>query len=437
MIKLFAIALINIGLLSSALASSLPDSSQALTLEQCLAIAKANNLTLQKAQKSHAIAELARMEISTTAYPQVKVQAGGTYAPSSSRHGYDPAITDQGQLSGQVVVEQSLYDGGIRSLKKTQADLDIKRLTKEQMLALKDLELNITQVFVEALRAQSELALRTEGQSTLSDYYLLVKSLHAAGTVGLTDVLSTQARLLSDSLLMIQAAQNMIADKLTLAELMGIASDTSYSLAGNLDGIISQLGDSLNKPASLDSLQNLELSVAGLEYKRSLLDVRATQKEIIPTLSLMGDLGYLSSRNNLLLPPSERVNGVGYEVGVTLSMPIFDWGGRKLRIRQLELTSESIRTQGEILRHSLLSEFKTALSGLSSARTRLRLAEAAINTASDNFSLIKAKYVGGSALTLEVLDAYQILTEARLAKLDVLAEIATLGAKLQRINAHE
>jgi outer membrane protein TolC len=218
---------------------------------------------------------------------------------------------------------------------------------------------------------------------------------------------------------------------------MGNPSDTSFALDGTLDELISSLGDSSAFLASFDSLKNLELSAANLEYNHSQFDIRVIKREIIPTISLIGDAGYLFSRENLLLPRSKRINGIGYEVGVALGMPIFDWGSRRFRIRQFELTSDSLLIQMMILRRSLLSEYNTALTGLSSARKRLRLAERAINAASDNYDLTKAKYAGGSALTLEVLDAYQTLTESRLTRLDILAEIATVGAKLQRINAHE
>ena len=142
--KLLAIVLFCIYAASPAAALPPPDSGQALTLDRYLAIARANNLSLQQAQKASHIAELSRKEISKTAYPQVSFLGNGTYAPLSSRHGYDPAISNEGQLGGQVILEQSLYDGGIRGLRIAQADLDIRRLSKEQQLVLKDLELNVT-----------------------------------------------------------------------------------------------------------------------------------------------------------------------------------------------------------------------------------------------------------------------------------------------------
>ena len=417
--------------------SSQTDSLRTLTLEHCIATAKNNSLIMQQAQKAQHIAVLARKDISATAYPLVKLEAGGVYSPVTLRHGYDPTITDQGQLSGQAVVEQPIYDGGIRGLRKTQGDLDIGRLNIEQLLAVKNLEFNVTHAFIEALSSQSEMSLRKSDESNLYDYYLLAKSLHAAGSADYTDVLSTQSRLLSDSLALNQTDQKLTANKLALAELIGNAGDTAFSLSGTLEDLIPQSGDRQGAMAYFDSLQNLELSSAQLDYKRSQFDISAIRREMIPNLSFIGDLGYLSSRDNLLLPTSERINGIGYEVGFSLGVPIFDWGIRKRRIQQLQLTSDSLQLQTEILKRSLLTQYRTTLAGLSSARNRLRLADAALSTASDNFDLMKAKYAGGSALTVEVLDAYQALTEARLSKLEILADMATLSALLRRINAHE
>jgi len=45
--------------------------------------------------------------------------------------GYDPALSNGGQISGQVIVQQSLYDGGIRGLKSDQLSLDIDRLRRK------------------------------------------------------------------------------------------------------------------------------------------------------------------------------------------------------------------------------------------------------------------------------------------------------------------
>ena len=103
-----------------------------LTLEQCLSLAKKNSPALRAAEGAIRSSELARSELSTTALPQLKAVVGGNYAPVPPRFGYDPAISNGGQVEEQVVVQQSLYDGGVRSLKSVQLHYDNERLTKER-----------------------------------------------------------------------------------------------------------------------------------------------------------------------------------------------------------------------------------------------------------------------------------------------------------------
>ena len=81
-----------------------------LTLEECLALAQKNSPALQAAEGELHSTQLADAELSTTALPQVKAAGGASYAPMPPGFGYDPAISNGGQLAAQVIVEQSIYD---------------------------------------------------------------------------------------------------------------------------------------------------------------------------------------------------------------------------------------------------------------------------------------------------------------------------------------
>ena len=56
--------------------------------------------------------------------------------------------------------------------------------------------------------------------------------------------------------------------------------------------------------------------------------------------------------------------------------------------------------------------------------------------AEENFILTKSKYAAGAALALEVLAAQQMLTESHLAEIQTLADIRSLNARIERLNAH-
>ena len=101
-----------------------------LTLDSCLVIALANSPALRSADNAVRAAGLARSELLTTVLPQIQAVIDGIYLPVPPRYGYDPAITDGGEVRGLVAVRQSVYDSGVRSLKSDQFSLDIDRLER-------------------------------------------------------------------------------------------------------------------------------------------------------------------------------------------------------------------------------------------------------------------------------------------------------------------
>src|SRR5271169_5772592 len=96
-----------------------------ISLSQAIELALKNNLQMAVARNDREASEKARSEINTTGLPQIKSEISAIYAPANPSFGYDPVITNQGQLGAQVLVQQSLYDGGTRALKSDQLSLGI------------------------------------------------------------------------------------------------------------------------------------------------------------------------------------------------------------------------------------------------------------------------------------------------------------------------
>jgi len=415
---------------------SLSFGQSTLTLEQCLAKARANGPALRIAENAVRMAELSKRELSTTARPQLKTAIGAGYAPFSRHFGYDPALSNGGQLTGQLMAEQIIYDGGRRSVKATQFDLDIARSGKERQLAVRDLEFGVRQAYVGVLKAQAEVSLREQTLMQLADYLELVARLNAGGAVAYTDLLKTRVELSTASISAAQARQSVTLAKYDLAELMGKPEDTSFNLSGSLDAYPIGQFDVIDAHMPFDSSQNLELAVARLNCERSVTEIREAERDRLPTVSLVGDAGLLTSRENLQLPHAERFRSIGYSVGFSLDLPLFDWGGRRFRVQQRQLAAESAMLQSEALRRSIAAEYRKSQLQLISATSQLDSLRANIKVAEDNFLLTKSKYAGGAALASEVLSAQQFLAETKISELETLAEMQILLARLEQIAAH-
>ena len=417
-----------------ALCAPLPGAGQtSLSLDSCLVLARRNSPQFRIADNAVRAAGLARSELSTTAFPQLQAVIDGIYIPVPPKYGYDPAITDGGEVRGLVSLRQSVYDGGLRGLKSDQLSVDIERLENERRIAALDLTLAVKQAFCESLRARAEVVLQQESVDQLEGYLGLVRRLHNGGSAGATDLLKSEIQTSTARLALAKAREASLGALFALEEVTGIPPDTSVTLA---DSLVETSGPPPDSAGVFDPASTIDMTVVGMLVRRSMLEEDMTRRERFPDISLFADAGYLASGDNLRLPASERVNGLGYEVGLGIQFPILNWGATGLRTEQKEVATDDIRNRMEILRRSIASDAARLRVQIAGARERLGLLRSNLMKANDNYILTKSKFAAGASLSLEVLSAQQALTDARLAELQSLADIRSFTAKIERLNAH-
>ncbi len=407
-----------------------------LTLDSCISLAKERNLQLRVSAAAAASADLLLGEFQAATKPQVRLKSDAIVAPLTPSLGYDPVVSNQGELSAQVVVEQTLYDGGVRGLRSDRLTMETQRAALQHRATERDLVFAVQTAFVEALRSSREVALQQESLDQLAEYLTIAERMAHGGAGSSTDVLKTRVQL-ADAAIALQSAIATAADsRLALAELIGIPVDTAFSVQGSLDTLIGVPADTAANAEVQDPSQNLDMRIAAMEVQQSLLDAETARRELYPTIGLFGDAGFLTSVENLRLPSGERSTIAGYEVGVSVELPVFTWGATDLRAQEREIAVDTLRFQSMLLRRSLEHDVRRTLIRLAAAGDHLRSLRSSLTAAEDNFLLTKSKYVGGGSLALEVLTAQQLLTDRKLSELQTLAEIQDLKAEIQRLSSH-
>jgi outer membrane protein TolC len=406
-----------------------------LSLDDCLRAALEQSLAVRSADNAVHSAQLAHEEIGRTALPQVTVDGKAWSAPNSEHFGYDPAVTDGGQFSAQLGVQELLYDGGVRGLRTDQLDLDTGRLRTEQRRAQRDLKYTVTVAFLDLLEAQGEATLQQQRVDVLSDYLGLVNRLFHGGGVSYTDVLKTEVSYENARVTLRRAIQSRTTAKVSLAEAMGAPHDTAFSVAGTLDTPESDAIDSLLYRLHADTLHNLDLQISKSNVQRSALEVDVVRREKLPSISLTGDFGLLSSGDNLYHPAERRPSVLGYSIGISVENLLFNWGATDLRIQQRELEAENMQLFYEQQRRGLVADLVRLRAQIASAVDELHSISRTLKVAEDNFALTKAQYAGGGTTALEVLSAEQLLAENRLADLQTRAELQRFFARANHLTA--
>lgn len=408
-------------------------SQSVLTLEQCLTLARQYSPRLRIGQSRTRSAGLALEELRTTQLPLIRLAAQPVYAPFGGKFGYDPALSNGGQIVGQIVLQQSMYDGGVRSLKADQIATDLERLDREYSLTNRDLAFSVKQAFFETLRSQQEVLLEGESVQQLADYDDLVRRVYSGGGTAYTDVLRANLQL-ADARMTLQRAQDENAlNKYRLAELIGSAIDTSFSVEGAWDQEPPAPSDSLTRALNPDSIAYIELSIADLEMKSRSLDVQMAERERWPVVTFAADAGYANSGENLRLGPTERFSAVGFSMGIVIDLPLVTWGATGIRVQERQTSLDMLRLETNLLQRSLIAEAKKTILQLARSRERLQAVRRTTRMAEENFLLTKSRFAGGGGLSLEVLAAQQTLREAKRAELRALADIRLLSAHLEQL----
>ena len=401
-----------------------------LTLSAAIDLAMKNNQQVVIAANERSITEKTHAEFATGSLPQFKVGISTIYAPVTSSFGYDPALSNGGQLSGQVFLQQSIFEGGARSVRSDQLMIDVRKASIGMQTVKRDLRYAVTTAFIEALRSRDEVSLLETSIAQLREYLEAARRRFLGGGASQSDVLRAEVELSNSELALSQAKTSYTVARFGLAELLGGAIDSSIIPSGNLEGLIE------TSPGSIPG-RALDLELARAEEDRSALDVRLAETESNPLVAMFADAGMLSSIQNLQLAPNDRSAILGYSVGVSVEFPLFDWGGRNLRREARVLQRTSLSAGTALLERKIQSDMARLTLQLTDAQHRLGILRQNVVKSKEVFLLTTSRYLSGNALAVEVLGAHQLVFDTELATLQTLADIQTTSAKIAQLTTKD
>jgi outer membrane protein TolC len=407
--------------------------SDTLTLSRCVEIARRNSPELRIAARAVDASRLDRRLAARARWPLLTFVGGAGYAPYTLHFGYDPAVSNGGELGARVIAEETLYDAGQYGLHIQSAENETARQNVSLQQQDRDLVYSVNLAFIDVLTTERQRDLRMQSAARLTEYNGLVSSMNQSGTVNYTDLLNTKVQLAQAKIDADDAERAVAGARLNLNRLLGFPDDSAVVIAGSLDSLLIVAADTATDIAGIAPARDLDLKAARLDYTRSRIALSMAKSQWKPTVSLSADAGVLTSRENLQLPASERYSSTGYSVGISLSMPVWDWNRRKIEIDRTLTQVKAAQDNVDLVKRNLLADFGETSLRLSTARRRLLSIRQAAQTADTNYLLNKAEYADGNASASDVLLAQQALANIRQSEIETLAEIQSLKARLDKI----
>lgn len=257
--------------------------------------------------------------------PQVSGSSINSYAPVINGFGYDNAITNGGQLSGIVNVNQTLVSRGNLSAQYKNIQLQNQGIANTARISMQDLKRTITNQYLTAFGTLQELNMAKEIHELLQKEVGILKTLTEKNVYRQTDYLTLLVTVQQQDLSLRQLDIQYYNDFATLNYLAGIV-DTA---AVNLDEPSFTINP-LPGPDHSVFFQKYTIDSLILVHNRTLLDYSYK-----PKVNLYANGGYLSS---LIY---QGYKNFGTSVGFDITVPIYDGKQKKMQYRKLDISERA------------------------------------------------------------------------------------------------
>jgi outer membrane protein TolC len=257
--------------------------------------------------------------------PQVNLTSNATYYPGGKNFGYDTAITNGGNYSALVGINQPLLNAKAKKTQFHSTLLNRQTLQLNSRISEIDLKKEITAEYLSAYSDYQQIQFTKSLLQLLQQEQAEVKQLVDKGVYLQTDYLNLSASIKAQD---INISEGFIQFKNDLAALNLIC------------GIVDTSGATLSAPdISLNNAFDVNSSPVMMQFKVDSLK-NGNSKLLVdlnyrPKLNAFADAGFMS------VNPENIPHNFGASIGLNFVLPIYDGNQRKLQYQKISLLENS------------------------------------------------------------------------------------------------
>jgi outer membrane protein len=331
-----------------------------------------------------------------------------------------------------LTVSQILYNGNKTANSVRVAEFQVKSGREALRNVGQGVLLDAVTAYMNVLANQAQVEAQRTNVTVLREIQATTKRRLDAGDVTPTDTAQAESRL-SRGLADLNAAEVALAiSKETYAQVIG-QPPSQLVAASTVDGL------SPNALASaIDTANHENPAVLGATFD---VDVATTtisvaESSLLPTLSVQGSVSrQIQSDPTLTTNATDQASVIGQ-----LNVPIYDGGTAPSQIRQAKELSSQSRLVLEQIRNQTRTAVASAWVSNEGTKVALTAAESEVRSAGIALQGVRREAAGGQRTTIDVLNAQQDLTNARMrliqSQRDRVIASYTLLSAVGRLDVH-
>lgn len=395
--------------------------SYADTLETALAKAYDYNPAL-KAARAGTQATDENVALAKSGYrPTLTVEGGysdtkiNTNAPVKPIDGYNRSLT--------ATISQPVFRG-FKTMNSIKSAKSYAKASQANLMAIEqDVMLQAAIAYLDVLQDEAIVKLQKNNEKLLKKELEETKERFNVGEVTTTDLSQARASYASAQSQRISAEGNLEASRAVYKQIIG-DNPKNISIPKQIEKMFPK---SLEEAISYAKEHNYALEAARHNLKAKKYDVNTSTGDLLPSVNAYAMAGRLKSQNYMYHknPTNDEV-----ELGVNFSMPIYNAGASRAKIRQ----SKYYRWQAQ---ENLLNAEDALYSNITSAWEYLNANKARINSVRAQTKAYQVALNGvreeeslGNRTVLDVLNQYQYLLNSEVEEVTVRHDYYVSGLTL-------
>ena len=385
-----------------------PQSTVSLTLTDAIARARANSPQFQAALTQFGLAR------------EDRVQARAVLLPNADYNNAFLYTQGNGTASGRFIANNGVHEyisqGAVQQVIGVAQFADYRRASAAQALArakaeiaTRGLVVTVVQSYYGLQAAQAKVESMQAANDAAQKFLLMSQQLEQGGEVAHSDVIKAQIqandqqRALEEAKL---AAQNA---RLNLAVLLFPNFFQDFTLTDDLAAVPAL--PPMSDVQQMAQNNNPELKAAFAALNVANHELAVARAGHLPSLVL----GYLYGIDaNHFAVNTDGFRNLGYAATATLNIPVWHWGAIESKVRQAELQQHQAKIELSAAQRQAVADLQSFYSEAETAQKQLDVLRNSADLATDSLRLTTLRYQSGEATALEVVDAQNTLTQARI-----------------------
>jgi len=330
-----------------------------------------------------------------------------------------------------LYLEQPIFTYNKTKMQLKRLEFNLEKAKIQYALAQLNIEKNVTTAFYGVYQAYKRVVTAREAFQSQKENYELIKNKVEQHLIAQEELFQAEVTLATNENSLADTEMSYENTKDQFKQTLGLPLDMDISILPDIQINPIQVDVNLAVKYALDQRMEIrQQQIAIEEGIFSLIEAKDNNKFKGNISARVGLMGQGDKFNGAFSKPDDNET-----IGITLSVPLWDWGARKANIRSTELSNENTEIANAEERKSIMLDVRQLCRELPKLLKQIDIARQTVTNAERTYDINAEKYRNGTLTGMELKNQQTQLTDAKNALTDAIIsyKLRLLDLKIQTL----